>query len=102
MNSHLIKTVMLAALMNARAAIAQTTPPMIPATPQVTSHVTSQLTTVGSAIHADPMDPRLSAPIGHRQPRLKDVTVGEVGGRIDQVDAESAAVDRKLNICRGC
>ena len=97
MNSHLIKTLALAALMNVRTAVAQTTPPMIPATPQVTT----QLTTVGSAIHADPMDARLSAPIGHRQPRPKDVTVGEVG-KIDAVDAESAAVDRKLNICRGC
>jgi hypothetical protein len=94
MNSHLIKTVMLAALMNARAAVAQTTPPVMP-------QLASQLTTVGSAVHADPMEPRLSAPIGHRQPRIKDVTVGQVG-KIDQVDAESAAIDRKLNICRGC
>jgi hypothetical protein len=98
MNSHLIKTLMLAALMNARAAVAQTNPPVMPTMPQVTT----QLTTVGSAVRSDPMDPRLSVPVGHRQPRLKEVTVGEVGGKIDQVDAESAAVDRKLNICRGC
>jgi hypothetical protein len=98
MNNHLIKTVMLAALMNVRTAVAQTNPPVMPATPQVTS----QLVTVGSAVRADPMDARLSAPIGHRQPRPKDITVGEAGGKLDHIDAESAAVDRKLNICRGC
>jgi hypothetical protein len=52
-------------------------------------------------VQSEPYDPRTSTPIGHRQPRLKDVTVGEAG-KIDQIDAESAAVDRKLTICRGC
>jgi hypothetical protein len=89
-NSHnVIKTFVLAALMNVRTVVAQTNPPIPP------------LTTVGAAVQSEPYDPRMSAPIGHRQPRLKDVTVGEAG-KIDQVDAESAAVDRKLNICRGC
>ncbi|MET0219492.1 MAG: hypothetical protein ABW213_02425 [Tardiphaga sp.] len=93
MNNNLIKTLMLAALMNVRAAVAQTNPPMMTTMPHVT--------TVGSTIHTDPLDPRLSAPIGHRQPRLQDVTVGQAG-KLDQPDAESVAVDRKLTICRGC
>jgi hypothetical protein len=93
MNNNLIKTLMLAALMNVRAAVAQTNPPMMTTMPQVT--------TVGSTIHSDPFDPRMSTPIGHRQPRLQDVTVGQAG-KFDQPDPESAAVDRKLTICRGC
>jgi hypothetical protein len=89
MTSHkLIKTFVLAALMNLRTVVAQTNPPMPPLT-------------VGTAVQSEPFDPRLSAPIGHRQPRLKDVTVGETA-KVDQIDAESAAVDRKLTICRGC
>ena len=90
MKSHnLIKTFMLAALVNLRTVVAQTNPPM------------PQLTTVGTAVQSEPYDPRMSAPVGHRQPRLRDVTVGE-SGRVDRIDAESAAVDRKLTICRGC
>jgi hypothetical protein len=94
MNNHLIKTVLLAALINARAAVAQTAPPLMP-------QVTSQFTSVGSAVRVDPLDPRLSTPIGHRQPRTKDVAVGEAG-KPDPIEAESVAVDRKLTICRGC
>ncbi|HEU0147688.1 MAG TPA: hypothetical protein VFR21_12520 [Bradyrhizobium sp.] len=94
MNNHLIKIVSLAALINARAAIAQTNPPMM-------SEVATQLKTVGSTIQADSLDPRLSAPVGHRQPRLTDVRVGEAG-KLDPIEAESAAIDRKLTICRGC
>jgi len=86
-SNNLIKTFVLAALMNARAAVAQTNP-QIP-----------QLTTAGAAVQSEPFDPRQSAPIGHRQPRIKDVMDA---GRVDQIDAEAAAVDRKLTICRGC
>ncbi|WP_407155111.1 hypothetical protein [Bradyrhizobium sp. STM 3557] len=90
MNSHhVIKTFVLAALMNMRTVVAQTNPPI------------PQLSTVGMAAQSEPYDPRMSTPIGHRQPRPKDVTVGEAS-KIDQIDAESAAVDRKLTICRGC
>jgi hypothetical protein len=90
MNSRsMIKTFVLAALMNVRTVVAQTNPPIVP------------LTTVGTAVQSEPYDARMSTPIGHRQPRVKDVTVGEAG-KIDQIEAESAAVDRKLTICRGC
>jgi hypothetical protein len=93
MTNSLIKTLMLAALMNVRAAVAQTNPPMMATMPQVT--------TAGSTVRSDPFDPRLSTPIGHRQPRIQDVTVGQAG-KFDQRDSESVAVDRKLTICRGC
>jgi len=88
-SQNVIKTFMLAALMNMRTVVAQSNPPI------------PQLTTLGAEAQSEPYDPRFAAPIGHRQPRLKDVTVGEAG-KIDQIDAESAAVDRKLTICRGC
>jgi hypothetical protein len=42
-----------------------------------------------------------SAPIGHRQPHSGDVP-SENTGDIERIGAEDAAVDRKLNICRGC
>lgn len=90
MNNQLIKTFMLAMLMNARTAVVQASPPVIPSP-----------ATVGEVVQSTPFDPRMTAPIGHRQPRLKDVTVGEAGKR-DVIDEESAAIDRKLTICRGC
>jgi hypothetical protein len=43
-----------------------------------------------------------SAPIGHRQPRARDVP-SENPNDLDYIGAEDAAVDRKINnICRGC
>jgi hypothetical protein len=42
-----------------------------------------------------------SAPVGHRQPHSSDVPL-ENSSDIEHVGAEDAAVDRKLNICRGC
>ncbi len=42
-----------------------------------------------------------SAPAGHRQPRASDVP-SENPGDLDHIIPEDAAVDRKLNICRGC
>lgn len=42
----------------------------------------------------------LSAPVGHRQPRIGDVP-NEKG--VTKLDAEDAALDRKIkSICRGC
>jgi hypothetical protein len=41
------------------------------------------------------------APIGHRQPRLKDV-LSENPGALEVIGEEDRAVDRKLTICRGC
>jgi hypothetical protein len=41
------------------------------------------------------------APIGHRQPHTSDVP-SEAAAHLEQLSAEDAKVDRKLNICRGC
>jgi len=41
------------------------------------------------------------APIGHRQPRVKDVP-SENPGALETIGEEDRAVDRKLLICRGC
>jgi hypothetical protein len=41
------------------------------------------------------------APVGHRQPHAKDVP-SENASELEHIGEEDAAVDRKLNICRGC
>jgi hypothetical protein len=82
---------MLAALLNARTAVAQTvTLPAASAAPIATSGQT-----VGMA------DARFTAPIGHRQPRAQDVGSAETA-IVGRIDDDSAALDRKLRICRGC
>jgi hypothetical protein len=54
-----------------------------------------------SSAHAP--DTRLmgDAPVGHRQPHASDVPL-ESADDLEHLSAEDAAVDRKLNICRGC
>jgi hypothetical protein len=41
------------------------------------------------------------APIGHRQPRVRDLPF-EAVSELDRLSAEDSAVDRKLIICHGC
>jgi hypothetical protein len=41
------------------------------------------------------------APIGHRQPNAKDVPENVLRSE-DAVKPDDTALDRKLNICRGC
>ena len=41
------------------------------------------------------------APVGHRQPQARDVP-SQIPGELESLNAEDAAVDRKLVICRGC
>ena len=41
------------------------------------------------------------APVGHRQPRARDVPV-QSPSELERLNAEDAAIDRKLIICRGC
>ena len=84
----LVRTFMLAALLNARAAVAQTV--AVPAAPVVKSEQT-----VGMA------ESRFAAPIGHRQPRVQDIDSRETA-IIERIDQENATLDRRLNICRGC
>lgn len=94
--NNLMRTFMVAALLNARAAVAQTAAPAAaPVAPVTTSKQTTGTTTTGMA------EPRFAAPIGHRQPRPADI--GSSGAAvIGRTDEESAALDRGLKICRGC
>ena len=48
--------------------------------------------------------PRDRAPIGHRQPRPQDLPPGVVRGEngTSGTTAEERALDKKLEICRGC
>ena len=41
------------------------------------------------------------APVGHRQPRVRDVP-SQNPSDLERLTEEDAAVDRKLIICRGC
>lgn len=90
--NNLMRTFMVAALLNARAAMAQTVAPAVTPAAPVT---TSKQATTGMA------EARFAAPIGHRQPRTQDVGAGEAAV-IERVEDESSALDRKLRICRGC
>ncbi len=42
-----------------------------------------------------------SAPVGHRQPHMSDVLL-ETPADLEHTNAEDAALDRKLVICRRC
>ena len=88
---NLIKTIALLALLGSRAAIAQTVGRSSagPASPIVASSLARDTRLVGGA------------PIGHRQPHARDVPSENLSG-LEQLSAEDTAVDRKLNICRGC
>jgi hypothetical protein len=88
---NLIKTAALLALLGSRIAMAQTVgkSPAAPTAPIVTSSLAQDTRPVGGA------------PIGHRQPQASDVP-SEAAANLEQLSAEDAAVDRKLNICRGC
>jgi hypothetical protein len=90
---NLITTVALLALLDSPAAITQT--------------IGSARSSVGPARPTGPSsltrDTRLigSAPVGHGQPHASDVP-SENTDDLEHMSAEDAAVDRKLNICRGC
>jgi hypothetical protein len=43
----------------------------------------------------------IGAPVGHRQPHARDVPL-ENADDLDHIGEEDAAIDRKLQICRGC
>ena len=88
---NLIKTAALLALLGSRIAMAQTMgkSPAGPAAAIVTLSLAQDPRSVGGA------------PIGHRQPHAADVPP-TAAGHLEQLSSEDAAVDRKLNICRGC
>jgi len=89
----LIKTVALLALLDSPAAIAQTKgnagSSAGPVSPTARSSLTRDTRWIGSA------------PVGHRQPHANDIP-SENTNDLKHISAEDAAVDRKLNICRGC
>jgi len=62
-------------------------------------------TSASSANTADIAPPvqttRWSAPVGHRQPRVRDVP-SENASDIGRISDEDRAIDRRLIICRGC
>jgi hypothetical protein len=89
----LVKTFLLAALLNGRAALSQTMT-------QTVGPGAAPVTSVTMSTTSRPRLAPLPAPVGHRQPSVKDVVYDESG--IEAIDGESAALDRKLRICRGC
>jgi hypothetical protein len=88
---NLIKTAALLALLGSRVAIAQTIG---------RSSAGLASPTMASSLVRDTRSV-VGAPIGHRQPHAGDLP-SENAGVLEQLSAEDAAVDRKLNICRGC
>jgi hypothetical protein len=59
--------------------------------------------TTATAPLSSTQDMRLSAgaPVGHRQPKARDVP-SQNPGDLERLAEEDTAVDRKLVICRGC
>jgi hypothetical protein len=90
---HLFRTLVFTALLSTRPADAQTIGTARSQSLARTAPVASLL----------PPDVRLAAraPIGHRQPSLKDVP-SENPSDLETIGEEDRAVDRKLSICRGC
>jgi hypothetical protein len=89
-----IKIVTVLALLSSRGAIAQTAGP-------ARSSTESSTTAAGTFSLAQ--DTRLinEAPVGHRQPRARDVP-SQSPGELERLTPEDTAIDRKLVICRGC
>jgi hypothetical protein len=88
---NLITMVALLTLLGSPVAIAQTVGRSSagPARPAVSLSLAQDTRLVGGA------------PVGHRQPNARDVPSANPSD-LEQLSAEDAAVDRKLNICRGC
>jgi hypothetical protein len=89
---NLIRTIVLLAIFGSRATIAQTVG-------SATSSARSASATMPSLLTQN--TPLIGAPVGHRQPHARDVP-SENPGDLEHIGEEDAAVDRKLNICRGC
>ena len=99
--NRLMGTFMIAAVLNARSLVAQTlSSTQTPNSAQAISSTQSPAATTplqtGSMADAQP-----AAPMGHRQPHIRDVA-SEEAAAIERIDPESTALDRRLRICRGC
>jgi hypothetical protein len=89
---NLIRTIVVLAMFGSRATIAQTVGSATSSAQFASATVPSLLTQNTQSI---------GAPVGHRQPHARDVP-SENSGDLEHIGEEDAAVDRKLNICRGC
>jgi len=90
----MIKIVTILALLGSRDAIAETVGP-------ATSSVVSSSSAAGRLSLAQRTRLIEEAPVGHRQPRARDVP-SQSPAEIERLAPEDAAIDRKLVICRGC
>jgi hypothetical protein len=90
---NVIKIVTILAFLGSRGAIAQTVG--LARSPAVSSGTTAGLSSLAQDTHVIG-----EAPIGHRQPRGRDVP--QSASELERLTPEDAAVDRKLSICRGC
>jgi hypothetical protein len=90
---NLTRVLALLVLLGSRATIAQTIGRAGSSTGSVAASIPSSPTKT-SRLMGD-------APVGHRQPHTRDIP-SENAGDLERLSAEDAAVDRKLNICRGC
>ena len=88
-----IKMVAVLALLGGHAGIAQT---------METARSPVEHSTVPAPLRSE-QDPRpdAGAPVGHRQPRARDLPAHNPDD-LERLTEEDAAVDRKLTICRGC
>jgi hypothetical protein len=91
---NMIKIVTILALLSSRGAIAQTTGP-------ARSSAVSSSTATGPLSLAQNARSIDEAPVGHRQPRTRDVPL-QSPAEIERLTPEDVAIDRKLVICRGC
>jgi len=91
---NLIRTVAVLALLGSRGAIAQTVG---------VARSSAGSSTTATAPFSPTQDQRLigEAPVGHRQPRARDVP-SQSSSELERLTAEDAAIDRKLIICRAC
>ena len=89
---NLIRTIVVLVMFGSRATIAQTVGSATSSAHFASATVPSLLTQNTQSI---------GAPVGHRQPHAHDVP-SENAVDLEHIGEEDAAVDRKLNICRGC
>jgi hypothetical protein len=85
---NLIRTIVVLVMFGSRATIAQTVG-------SATSSAHSASATVPLLLTQNTRS--IGAPVGHRQPHAR-----ENAADLEHIGEEDAAVDRKLNICRGC
>ena len=91
---NLIRIAVLRALLGSRTTIAQTIGSAGSSAGSASATAPSSLTRNRRLIGG-------GAPVGHRQPHARDVP-SENAADLEHIGEEDAAVDRKLNICRGC